>query len=141
MVALLIIDLDNFKAVNEKFSHIYGDLVLQDFADKLQSCIRQEDTVARFGSDEFLIIIPDIKNDSDVRVIAQKILQTCCQPIVIEGHKIDISTSIGISIYPHDGYNQLSMLKNADTAMNRCKAKNRNNFCFYSRQGTEQQQA
>jgi len=140
MVALLIIDLDNFKAVNESFSHIYGDLVLQDFADKLQSCIRLEDTVARFGSDEFLIIIPDIKNDSDVRVIAQKILQTCCQPIVIEGNKIDISTSIGISIYPHDGYNQLSMLKNADTAMNRCKAQNRNNFCFYSRKRTEPQQ-
>ena len=138
MVALLIIDLDNFKAINEKYSHIYGDLVLQDFADKLQSCIRQEDTVARFGSDEFLIIIPDIKNDCDVRIIAQKILQICCRPLVIEGKEIDISTSIGISIYPNDGYNQLSMLKNADTAMNQCKKQNRNNFCFYSRQVKQQ---
>jgi len=131
-MALLFIDLDRFKQINDTLGHNTGDLLLQEVATRLTGSIRQEDTVARLGGDEFLIILEEQETDEDVHTAAAKILATFDTPFVLEGHEVLVGPSIGISIYPEHGKDGRMLLKNADTAMYRAKERGRGNYQIYS---------
>jgi diguanylate cyclase (GGDEF)-like protein len=121
--ACLFIDLDKFKPVNDTFGHRIGDELLKAVAYRLQDCIRKEDTVARLGGDEFLVVLNGIEHEEDAMTISGKILDSIKQTFHIEGHEIDISCSIGISIYPDDGTSPDTLIALADKAMYRAKQK------------------
>ena len=143
LVATLFLDLDNFKHTNDTLGHDVGDLLLQEVSDRLVKYVRKSDsiarldntdpetTIARLGGDEFTILLTEIRDMQDAAKVAQRILELFKQPFVIHNHKIFISTSIGISLYPDDGDDVESMLKNADTAMYHAKNLGRNNYQFY----------
>ena len=135
-LALLFIDLDHFKQINDSLGHQVGDRVLVAVTERLKAKIRKEDTLARLGGDEFTIIMEDLKNIQDVSLLAQKILAVLAQPIHIEGHTLYISCSIGISLYPKDDTDAHNLVKYADAAMYKAKEEGRNNFQFYSSEMT-----
>ncbi len=130
-LALLFIDLDNFKEINDSLGHEVGDKALKAIAKQFQSSIRMSDTLARLGGDEFIIILEDLKEDKDAALLAQKILEVTKQPIKVDEHVLHVSTSIGISLYPSDTKNNIHLLQYADMAMYKAKSKGRNNFQFY----------
>ncbi len=130
LVALLFLDLNDFKLVNDKLGHHVGDLLLKTVADRLKGCLRGSDTVSRLGGDEFTVILPGIPGQSDVARVAQKILDTVTQDAVLEGHRISITSSVGISLYPDDTEDIETLIKLADSAMYRAKAKGRNLYEF-----------
>lgn len=130
--ALLYLDLDQFKRVNDTLGHEVGDVLLQEVSTRLTSCVRQEDTVARLGGDEFTVLLFDIKTPSDASLVADKILNSLRQPLNISGHQLVVTTSIGITIVPQDGTDPNSLMKNADLAMYRAKEHGRNTYHFYS---------
>ncbi|MCD6581173.1 MAG: diguanylate cyclase [Desulfuromusa sp.] len=131
-VALFFLDLDHLKAVNDNLGHDYGDLLLIDIAKRLRKCVRESDTVARMGGDEFLILLEEIESIEMIEVMAERV----CNALTHELSKGDfsqmISASIGISIYPEDATNALEMMKNADLAMYRVKNSGKANYQFYS---------
>lgn len=131
-VALLFLDLDRFKLTNDTLGHAAGDRLLQSVAERLAQCIRTSDTVARLGGDEFTAILPGIQRSQDVARVANKILDALARPFVLDGIELYITTSIGISMFPTDGVDSETLLKNADIAMYRAKANGRNNFQFYT---------
>ena len=131
ILAVLFLDLDRFKAINDTLGHNVGDELLKLTAERLRSCIRDCDTVARLGGDEFTIIVDDIVEIQDAAVVAQKILDTISQPFNLHGHEVFISVSIGLTLYPNDDENADNLLRNADSAMYRAKEYGRNNFQFY----------
>ncbi|MGH8728899.1 MAG: PAS domain S-box protein, partial [Burkholderiales bacterium] len=130
--ALLFIDLDRFKTINDSLGHHFGDQLLKQVAERLLHCVRERDTVARPGGDEFVIAIYDLKNSQDAGHIAQKILNSLSQPFTIENNVLNTSCSIGISTYPSDGEDVPTLMRNADTAMYHAKEKGRNNYQFFS---------
>jgi len=132
LVAVLFLDLDNFKQVNDTQGHDFGDLLLKDVAERLSSCLRGGDAVASLGGDEVVIVLADMTKGEDVRKVAQKLLQTLSRPMELIGKELFITTSIGISLYPNDGDNVETLLKNADTAMYRAKEKGKNHFELFS---------
>jgi diguanylate cyclase (GGDEF)-like protein/PAS domain S-box-containing protein len=132
LVAVLFIDLDKFKPINDTLGHRMGDLLLQAVAERLKGCVREEDTVARLGGDEFTIVLEDLYVAEDAAKVAQKIISTLFQPFVIEGHKLNIGASIGISVFPLHGQDAESLIKNADQAMYKIKESGRNNYSFYA---------
>jgi diguanylate cyclase (GGDEF)-like protein/PAS domain S-box-containing protein len=132
MLALIFLDLDRFKMINDSLGHEIGDQLLCEVASRLKRCLREDDTVARLGGDEFTIMLPDIANEDGAAKVAEKILESIRQPIIISDHKLFISTSAGIALYPNDGEDTEALLKNADTAMYLSKEKNRNNYQFYT---------
>ena len=113
ILAVLFLDLDRFKAINDTLGHNVGDELLKLAAERLRSCIRDCDTVARLGGDEFTIIVDDIVEIQDVAVVAQKILDTISQPFNLHGHEVFISVSIGLTLYPNDDENADNLLRNA----------------------------
>lgn len=129
-VALLFLDLDKFKAVNDTLGHLAGDLLLKSVADRLKSCVRESDTICRQGGDEFMILIPDAEVRFDVEILAQKIISVMEAPHHIDGHDLVITFSIGISIFPDDAIDSEAMIKCADNAMYRAKELGRNNYQF-----------
>lgn len=131
LVALLFLDLDGFKLINDTQGHDIGDLLLQTVAERLKRCLRSSDTVSRLGGDEFTVILPGIPSLPDIARVADKILTTINQPFILHGHKIRISTSIGISVYPLNGEDIETLIKNADTAMYSAKEAGKNNYTFY----------
>lgn len=131
ILAVLFLDLDRFKAINDTLGHNVGDELLKLAAERLRSCIRDCDTVARLGGDEFTIIVDDIVEIQDAAVVAQKILDTISQPFNLHGHEVFISVSIGLTLYPNDDENADNLLRNADSAMYRAKEYGRNNYQFY----------
>ena len=131
--ALLFLDLDGFKAVNDSMGHSAGDQLLQCVSQRLEECIRDEDTAARFGGDEFTVILQDVKQSTDAESIAAKIINTISEPVVFGDQSISVSTSIGISLYPEDGVNSEELLHAADSAMFRAKSRGKNNYRLYSR--------
>jgi len=131
-LALMFLDLDGFKQVNDTAGHDAGDQVLIDTAGRLIRCVRASDTVARFAGDEFIILINEVRSKADARFVANKILELIGQPFHLREDELQVSASIGISLFPADGSDMISLLKNADTAMYRAKDKGKNNFRFYS---------
>ncbi len=130
--ALLYLDLDQFKRVNDTLGHESGDALLREVANRLVRCVRKEDTVGRPGGDEFTILLYDIEAPEHAGQVAEKILRALQQPITILGHQLIVTTSIGITVIPDDGVEPNALLKNADLAMYRAKEQGRNNYQFYS---------
>lgn len=149
IVAVALLDLDNFKFVNDSLGHQAGDEVLKLVAQRIRSCVRTTDTVARLASDEFVLVLSGIANEENIpkvlqRIVEaissrpqvtdtlQKVLSTVSRPIVMRNRELDITGSIGVSLYPHDGQDTETLLKNAEAAMHRAKELGRNNFQFYT---------
>lgn len=129
-LALLFIDLDKFKAVNDSFGHQVGDIILQQASERITLVLRQEDFVARLGGDEFAVILQEFKSVHGTGIVAQKIIDTLAQPYTINGEQISLGCSIGISCFPGDGDNEHVLLKNADIAMYCAKKSGRNQFQY-----------
>ena len=131
VVAVFFLDLDRFKEINDTYGHDAGDEVLKVFAQRLKESIRAEDTLARMGGDEFMIIIEDHVNPNTSKVVAQKIIEAMDEPIKLENNTINLSASIGIALYDKDAQEPQELIKNADLAMYDAKENGRNNFKFY----------
>jgi len=130
-LAVMFMDLDRFKHINDSLGHAVGDQLLQSVAQRLVDCVRQSDTISRQGGDEFVLLLPNIEHAEDAAYSAQKMLGALAQPHLIEGHDLHISVSIGISIYPNDGQDAEALIKSADTAMYYAKENGRNNYKFF----------
>ncbi len=137
-VALLFIDLDHFKHINDSYGHNFGDEVLLNVSARLTACLRKSDTLARLGGDEFVALTRLDDSIADASVLAQKLLQSLHDPFNIHGVQLVLNMSIGISIYPDDSHDAELLLRNADAAMYKAKSTGRNNFKFYSPELTEQ---
>lgn len=131
-VALLFIDLDRFKTINDSLGHPVGDRLLQEAAARLRDCVRSMDTVSRQGGDEFLIILTELKDDDAITHVVEDVLTELAVPFSLDGHEVAISCSVGIAVYPEDGPRYDSLLKKADIAMYHAKEAGRNTFRYYS---------
>ena len=131
-VALIFIDLDRFKYVNDTFGHSVGDSLLKEVAARLLYILRESDTASRLGGDEFAIIIHDVKKEQEIEIVVQRILESLVKPFNLEGHEAFISASIGVTFFPEDGQDTETLLRKADTAMYKAKQKGRNNFQFFT---------
>ena len=130
-VALLFLDLDRFKQINDSLGHAAGDGLLKQVARRLSASVREDDSVSRLGGDEFTVIIEGIANLESVGVVAEKVLRAFAEPYVLSGTEVVVSPSIGISVFPDDGEDSATLLKNADLAMYHAKDQGRNNYQFY----------
>jgi diguanylate cyclase (GGDEF)-like protein/PAS domain S-box-containing protein len=130
--ALLFIDLDGFKKINDGMGHVIGDLVLKEMATRLCADMRQLDTAARWGGDEFVVLLNHLPNEDTISPIANKLLQRLAPPYFFAGQQLYVTSSIGISIFPKDGLTSEALLTQADTAMYRVKEKGKNNYSFYA---------
>ena len=130
--ALLFLDLDRFKIINDSLGHAVGDQLLRVIARRLNNCVRDEDTVARLGGDEFMVLLPRISGSADAGRIARKIIDCLIDPISCNGHELHITTSIGISIFPYDGSDAETLIKHADISMYRAKELGRNKAVYYT---------
>ncbi|MDY6941787.1 MAG: PAS domain S-box protein [Pseudomonadota bacterium] len=136
-LAILFLDLDRFKTINDSLGHDVGDRLLMSVGQRLKSCLRQSDTVARQGGDEFIILLPDIRNLDRVVSIAEHLLEVIGQPYEVRGLQLNITPSIGVALYPRDGRDGPTLIKNADTAMYAAKERGRANIRFFSRDMAE----
>ncbi len=132
IVALLSMDLDRFKKVNDSLGHDVGDLLLKGVSERFKGFLRSADTIARLGGDEFAIILSDSSTAYNVSIVAQKVIDTISEPFHLNGYTCSVGTSIGIAVYPSDGDDIEHLTKNADIAMYRAKDEGRNNYQFYS---------
>jgi diguanylate cyclase (GGDEF)-like protein/PAS domain S-box-containing protein len=132
-LALMFIDLDKFKPVNDTYGHGVGDLLLKDVALRIQDCLRESDTAARIGGDEFVILLPAIETQQDAGKVGEKILHALNQPFILAGHTLQISGSIGVAVYPEHGKDEKLLIKSADIAMYHAKKNGRNNVKMYQR--------
>jgi len=131
-VAVMFLDLDRFKFINDTLGYTEGDRLLREVARRLTAALRNEDTLARLGGDEFIVILPDIGAPIDAATVADKILGQMAAPFDLAGHEIRITTSIGISLYPQDGRRSETLLQHADAAMYHAKERGKNNYQFYT---------
>lgn len=130
-LSVMFIDLDRFKNVNDTFGHAFGDLLLTEAAERLKSWLQADDSVSRQGGDEFTVLIKDTSQPHDAEKVAQKIIHLLSQPFAIDGHELRVGCSIGIAMYPQDGEDPITLMKNADTAMYRAKELGKNGYQFY----------
>ncbi|MBD1923983.1 PAS domain S-box protein [Microcoleus sp. FACHB-831] len=130
-LAVMFLDLDRFKIINDTLGHAIGDQLLQGVSERLKYCLREGDTFARWGGDEFTLLLPQINDAEDAAKIAQRILEALKPAFNLEGHELYISSSIGIALYPQDGGDVQTLLRNADAALYRAKEHGRNNYRFY----------
>jgi diguanylate cyclase (GGDEF)-like protein/PAS domain S-box-containing protein len=128
LVAVLFLDLDHFKVVNDSLGHSVGDELLKQISSRLKAAVREGDTVARVGGDEFTIVLQDLQRKDDAAVVAEKVLRKVAEPAQVGGHRLYVTTSIGITTFPEDGEDAETLLKNADNAMYRAKAEGRNTY-------------
>ena len=133
-VAIMFLDLDRFKSVNDTLGHHVGDMLLKHVAERLRESVRAVDTVSRLGGDEFVVVLHEIQEPEDAKMVAEKILAALATPALIEGHTLYATPSIGIAIYPDDGEEAYALMKNADTAMYHAKENGRNTFHFFTTQ-------
>jgi diguanylate cyclase (GGDEF)-like protein len=140
--AVMFVDLDRFKHINDTLGHGVGDEMIKICGERLTALLRDADVVARFGGDEFVLLLENLSSPNDTVVLAEKVLACCAEPFVIEGRELHVSASVGVSVYPEHGGDAEALLKNADTAMYRAKEKGRNTYRFYAAemnaQSTEQ---
>ncbi len=136
-LAVLFLDLDRFKNVNDSFGHAVGDMLLTAVSARLTASRREEDTVARLGGDEFIVSIPDVGDPAEAETVAARILADLAKPFTINGHQLHADVSIGIALYPRDGDTAETLMRNADTAMYHAKESGRGNYQFFSAQLTE----
>jgi diguanylate cyclase (GGDEF)-like protein/PAS domain S-box-containing protein len=132
MIALLFLDLDNFKHINDSLGHSIGDKLLQSVACRLQDCVRSPDTVSRQGGDEFLVLLQDVQKPEDAAIAARRILAAVAETHSVGEHDLHLTASIGLSIYPDDGLNAEALIKNSDTAMYQAKESGRNRYKFFT---------
>jgi len=137
-VALLFLDLDRFKAINDSLGHPTGDLILQQAARRMRTLVREGDTVARLGGDEFTVILGGLTQGSDAGLIANKLVAAFQEPFEVADRPLYVTASIGVSLYPDDGIDLDTLLRNADSAMYRAKDQGRDTFCFYTHDMTAQ---
>jgi diguanylate cyclase (GGDEF)-like protein len=129
-LAVMLLDLDNFKSANDTYGHPLGDILLQSVTEQLRNCVRESDTVARMGGDEFTLIFENVSGADDAEVLAKKVLATFDRPFELAGHEFRVTASIGISLYPRDGQDAETLLTHADIAMYRAK-QFKNMYRFY----------
>jgi diguanylate cyclase (GGDEF)-like protein/PAS domain S-box-containing protein len=132
-LAVFFIDLDRFKTINDSLGHEAGDRLLKEIARRFKKSLRAVDVVGRLGGDEFVIFIEEVKEFRQVEIVAHKILSSAIKPMVLQGEECRVTASIGISIYPKDGEDDQSLIKNADMAMYFAKEEGKNNYQFYSK--------
>jgi diguanylate cyclase (GGDEF)-like protein len=132
ILAILFCDIDNFKQVNDNFGHDVGDELLVQTAKRLKSSLTDSDVVARLGGDEFIVILNNIKDEAHIKTVLNKVMDTIHQPIVIQGQTFHVGMSIGISLFPYDARDNISLLKYADCALYRAKSAGRNRYILYS---------
>jgi diguanylate cyclase (GGDEF)-like protein len=135
-IGLMLLDLDRFKAVNDTFGHDMGDELLKAVAERLKTCVREVDTVARMGGDEFTIILEGVASEQNILVVAKRITESIATPFELKGQHIAIGVSIGITIYPQDDHPVDELLKHADTAMYRAKQQGGSAFHLHDTSGT-----
>ncbi len=131
-VAVMFLDLDRFKSINDTLGHHIGDELLKHVAERLRAVIRAADTVSRLGGDEFVVVLQEISSSDDAVIVAEKILNALAPAVHIEGHQLRATPSIGISVFPEDGADAYTLMRNADTAMYHAKAEGRNTFQFFT---------
>jgi len=134
LLAVMFLDLDHFKEINDRLGHAVGDEVLREVARRVQCCLRSTDTVGRLGGDEFTVLLEDIHHIEEISTVALKILDAFTKPLEVGGRELHLSTSIGITLYPDDNKDAGTLLKNADIAMYQAKREGRNNFQFFARE-------
>jgi diguanylate cyclase (GGDEF)-like protein/PAS domain S-box-containing protein len=132
-VGIVMLDLDNFKDVNDTLGHVVGDILLKAVAERLSGTLRKSDTVARFGGDEFVLIFPDLEVIETAIQVVQKIIDRFHKPFPINTHQLVVTTSIGIAVYPNDGTDEINLLKNADIAMYQAKQAGRAQYALYNK--------
>jgi diguanylate cyclase (GGDEF)-like protein/PAS domain S-box-containing protein len=132
LLAVMFIDLDQFKEINDSLGHAMGDAVLKETALRLESCLRSTDTVARLGGDEFTVLLEDVRNAEEISRVADKLLRSISERAEIAGHELHLSTSIGVTVYPLDDHDADTLLRNADLAMYHAKQEGRNQVQFFS---------
>ena len=132
MLAVLFLDLDRFKLINDTMGHNLGDVLLKDVAERIRQTLREGDTIARQGGDEFIVLLPEIKDEYEVVCVTEWILGVFSQPLMLDGNEVYMSTSIGISLYPTNGKDLETLVKHADTAMYFAKEQGRNNYQFFT---------
>jgi diguanylate cyclase (GGDEF)-like protein/PAS domain S-box-containing protein len=130
-VALLFLDLDGFKHINDSLGHAIGDKLLQSIATRLTDCLRAPDTISRLGGDEFVVLLPEVRQPEDAAMTATRLLQTLAEGHSIGGHDLHMTTSIGVSVYPEDGLDAETLIKNADTAMYQAKENGHQSYQFF----------
>ena len=131
-LALLMVDVDSFKQLNDSFGHAVGDQVLCTIANRLQQSVRLTDTVARMGGDEFTVLLNGLRHESEAQKIASQLVSNVCAPIVIDGRTVEVSVSVGVATCPEDGDNVETLLRNSDAALYQAKARGRNCYQIYS---------
>jgi diguanylate cyclase (GGDEF)-like protein len=134
LVGVLLHDLDNFKVINDSLGHEAGDTLLKAVAERMRDSVRSIDTVARFGGDEFVVVVPDVDSAEQVMAIARQLLADLSRPFTLDHQEVYVSASIGIALYPRDGEAQATLLKNVDLAMYRAKREGRNTARFFTEQ-------
>lgn len=140
-VAIFLIDIDFFKQINDSLGHADGDLLLATVGQRLLSSVRESDTVARMGGDEFVIVMPEVPTRQDVERCGEQIIRSASQPIDINGQKISLTLSVGVSIFPEGGRTAERLLRNADAAMYAVKDAGRNSLCVFQKSLTSKRQA
>ncbi|MBJ7380916.1 MAG: GGDEF domain-containing protein, partial [Polynucleobacter sp.] len=129
--AIAYVDLDHFKQINDQYQHATGDLVLQEATSRMLACVRDSDTLARIGGDEFLVLLSSIDSEEDAKVVAEKIRDDLIKPFFIHDHYLKIGASVGIAIYPDHGLDEEALVSNADKAMYFAKTHGRNKIQFF----------
>ncbi len=131
-LAVMFVDLDHFKTINDTLGHAVGDQLLEAVAGKLKACLREDDSVARTGGDEFLVLLPDVEDFEPVADVAQRVIDSLGQPVFLQGRELVIGCSIGIAFYPEDGVDEEQLVKHADIAMYRAKQRGRNTYSLFT---------
>jgi len=140
-VAVFLLDIDYFKQINDSLGHADGDVLLAAVGQRLLSSVRESDTVARMGGDEFVVVMPDFRRAQDVQRCGEHIVRNCSQPIQIGGRTVRLTLSVGVAVFPRDGRTAEELLRNADAAMYAVKDTGRNNLCLFGTRPLDQQRA
>jgi diguanylate cyclase (GGDEF)-like protein len=131
-LALLFIDLDNLKTINDVYGHLVGDAVLMQAAERIRACLRDTDTVARLGGDEFIVLLPGVGDEKNALMVAEKIRSSLMMSMTADGIAVSTSASIGVALYPDHGSNESDLMNNADMAMYEAKSSGRNTIQVFN---------